>query len=47
VLGLSHSRPFGTSSAFRSGMQASTCNACVLLDGRGEDPPQLIEAFVA
>ncbi|HTB21273.1 MAG TPA: NAD-dependent epimerase/dehydratase family protein [bacterium] len=46
VLGLTHSRPFGTQAAFRSGMQASTKNACVLISGDGQEPPELIEAFV-
>jgi len=47
VLGISHSRNFGSQAAFRSGMEASTKNACVLLDGDLQDPPELIEAFVA
>jgi polyisoprenyl-phosphate glycosyltransferase len=47
VVGLTHSRSFGTPAAFRSGLKAATKNACVLLDGDGQDPPELIEAFVA
>lgn len=47
VLGLTHSRRFGTPAAFRSGMRAAGKNACVLLSGDGSDPPELIEAFVA
>jgi polyisoprenyl-phosphate glycosyltransferase len=47
VVGLTHSRPFGTPAAFRSGLKAATKNACVLLHGDGQDPPELIEAFVA
>ena len=47
VLGISHSRNFGSQAAFRSGMALSTKNACVLLDGDLQDPPELIEAFVA
>ncbi len=47
VLGVSHSRNFGSQSAFRSGMELATKNACVLLDGDLQDPPELIEEFVA
>ena len=47
VIGISHSRNFGSQAAFRSGMEAATKNACVLLDGDLQDPPELIEALVA
>ncbi|MCA9512478.1 MAG: NAD-dependent epimerase/dehydratase family protein [Myxococcales bacterium] len=47
VTGISHSRNFGSQAAFRSGMEIATKNACVLLDGDLQDPPELIEAFVA
>ncbi len=47
VLGISHSRNFGSQAAFRSGMEAATKNSCVLLDGDLQDPPELIEQFVA
>ena len=47
VLGVSHSRHFGAQAAFRSGMEVAGKNACVLLDGGLQDPPELIEAFVA
>jgi dolichol-phosphate mannosyltransferase len=47
VVGVSHSRNFGSQSAFRSGMGIATKNACVLLDGDLQDPPELIEQFVA
>ena len=47
VVGISHSRNFGSQSAFRSGMEVATKNACVLLDGDLQDPPELIEEFVA
>ena len=47
VIGISHSRNFGSQAAFRSGMEAATKNACILLDGDLQDPPELIEAFVA
>ncbi len=47
VLGISHSRNFGSQAAFRSGMEIASKNACVLLDGDLQDPPELIEEFVA
>jgi dolichol-phosphate mannosyltransferase len=47
VLGISHSRNFGSQAGFRSGMEISTKNSCVLLDGDLQDPPELIEAMVA
>ena len=47
VRGISHSRNFGSQSAFRSGMEIATKNSCVLLDGDLQDPPELIEAMVA
>jgi polyisoprenyl-phosphate glycosyltransferase len=46
VVGISHSRNFGSQSAFRSGMEIATKNACVLLDGDLQDPPELIEEFL-
>ena len=46
VLGISHSRNFGSQAAFRSGMGLASKNACVLLDGDLQDPPELIEQFV-
>jgi nucleoside-diphosphate-sugar epimerase/glycosyltransferase involved in cell wall biosynthesis len=46
VIGISHSRNFGSQSAFRSGMEIAAKNACVLLDGDLQDPPDLIEKFV-
>ena len=46
VIGISHSRNFGSQSAFRSGMGIATKNSCVLLDGDLQDPPELIEQFV-
>jgi len=46
VIGISHSRNFGSQAAFRSGMEVATKNACVLLDGDLQDPPELIEQFV-
>jgi nucleoside-diphosphate-sugar epimerase/glycosyltransferase involved in cell wall biosynthesis len=47
VIGISHSRNFGSQMAFRSGMELSTKDAVVLLDGDLQDPPELIEAFYA
>ncbi len=46
VIGISHSRNFGSQAAFRSGMEIASKNACVLLDGDLQDPPELIEQFV-
>jgi len=46
VIGISHSRNFGSQSAFRSGMELASKEACVLLDGDLQDPPELIEEFV-
>lgn len=46
VIGIVHSRRFGSQAAFRSGMEVATKNACVLLHGDGQDPPELIEQFV-
>lgn len=46
VIGISHSRNFGSQECFRSGLALATKNACVLLDGDLQDPPELIEQFV-
>jgi dolichol-phosphate mannosyltransferase len=46
VVGISHSRNFGSQAAFVSGMRISSKNSCVLLDGDLQDPPELIEKFV-
>jgi nucleoside-diphosphate-sugar epimerase/glycosyltransferase involved in cell wall biosynthesis len=46
VLGITHSRNFGSQAAFRSGMELATKNAVVLLDGDLQDPPELIPQFV-
>jgi nucleoside-diphosphate-sugar epimerase/glycosyltransferase involved in cell wall biosynthesis len=45
VIGISHSRNFGSQMAFRSGMEISTKESVVLLDGDLQDPPELIEPF--
>ncbi len=47
VVGICHSRNFGSQAAFVSGMRAASKNSCVLLDGDLQDPPELIEKFVA
>ena len=46
VLGISHSRNFGSQAAFMSGLRIANKNSCVLLDGDLQDPPELIEQFV-
>jgi dolichol-phosphate mannosyltransferase len=45
IVGISHSRNFGSQMAFRSGMEISTKDGVVLLDGDLQDPPELIEPF--
>jgi nucleoside-diphosphate-sugar epimerase/glycosyltransferase involved in cell wall biosynthesis len=47
VVGITHSRNFGSQMAFRSGMELATKDAVVLLDGDLQDPPELIPAFYA
>ena len=47
VIGISHSRNFGSQMAFRSGMELSTKDGVVLLDDDLQDPPELIESFYA
>jgi len=47
VIGIEHSRNFGSQSAFMSGMEIATGDAMVLLDGDLQDPPELIEDFYA
>ena len=47
VLGITHSRNFGSQAAFRSGMELAAKNAVVLMDGDLQDPPELIADFVA
>jgi dolichol-phosphate mannosyltransferase len=46
VIGINHSRNFGSQAAFRSGMELCSKEACVLLDGDLQDPPELIEDFI-
>jgi nucleoside-diphosphate-sugar epimerase/glycosyltransferase involved in cell wall biosynthesis len=45
VVAIEHSRNFGSQSAFLSGMQMSTGDAVVLLDGDLQDPPEIIPEF--
>jgi nucleoside-diphosphate-sugar epimerase/glycosyltransferase involved in cell wall biosynthesis len=47
VIGITHSRNFGSQAAFRSGMELASKEACVLLDGDLQDPPELIKDFVS
>ena len=47
VLGISHSRNFGSQAAFRSGMEMASKNSCALFDGDLQDPPELIEPFLS
>ena len=44
---ITHTRNFGSQSAFTSGMRIATGDAIVLLDGDLQDPPELIEQFYA
>ena len=45
VLGITHTRNFGSQMAFTSGMKIAKGDAVVLLDGDLQDPPELIEKF--
>jgi polyisoprenyl-phosphate glycosyltransferase len=45
IKAITHSRNFGSQSAFTSGMRLASKAACVLLDGDLQDPPELIEDF--
>ncbi len=46
VSGITHSRNFGSQSAFLSGMNMASKQSVVLLDGDLQDPPELISEFV-
>lgn len=46
VLGITHSRNFGSQAAFRSGMEIASMEAVVLMDGDLQDPPELIPEFI-
>lgn len=45
VIAITHSRNFGSQAAFMSGMEISTGDAVVLMDGDLQDPPEIIPAF--
>jgi polyisoprenyl-phosphate glycosyltransferase len=45
VIGITHSRNFGSQSAFLSGMEISTGDAVVLMDGDLQDPPEVMPKF--
>lgn len=45
VIGITHSRNFGSQSAFLSGMEVASGDAVVLMDGDLQDPPELIPEF--
>jgi len=45
IKAITHSRNFGSQNAFTSGMRLASGDACVLLDGDLQDPPELIEDF--
>lgn len=45
VTAVHHARNFGSQNAFTSGMKIATGDAVVLLDGDGQDPPEIIEQF--
>ncbi len=45
VIAIKHSRNFGSQAAFASGMEISTGDAIVLMDGDLQDPPELIAEF--
>lgn len=45
IKAITHSRNFGSQAGFTSGMVKATGDACVLLDGDLQDPPELIAEF--
>lgn len=47
VTAVHHTRNFGSQAAFTSGMQIATGDACVLMDGDLQDPPEVIPELVA
>ena len=46
VIGITHSRNFGSQAAFLSGLEMANKEGCVLLDGDLQDPPELIPSFM-
>lgn len=45
IKAITHSRNFGSQAGFTSGMMKATGDACVLLDGDLQDPPEMIAEF--
>ena len=45
VIGINHSRNFNSQMAFTSGMDISTGDSIVFLDGDLQDPPEIIKKF--
>lgn len=46
VIGISHSRNFGSQAAFLSGLEIASGDAAVFMDGDGQDPPEIIKDFI-
>lgn len=46
IIGITHSRNFGSQAAFLSGLEIATGDAAVLMDGDLQDPPELLPALV-
>ncbi|BBH53881.1 NAD-dependent epimerase/dehydratase family protein [Fluviispira sanaruensis] len=46
VMGITHSRNFGSQAAFQSGMKIARMNSCILMDGDLQDPPEIIPQFI-
>ena len=46
VIGINHARNFGSQAAFLSGMTIATGDACILMDGDLQDPPEVIASFI-
>jgi len=47
VMGITHSRNFGSQMAFKSGLEFCEADACIFLDGDLQDPPKVIPKFIA
>lgn len=47
IKAITHSRNYGSQNAFTSGLLRASGDACVLLDGDLQDPPEMIEQFHA
>ena len=46
VIGITHTRNFGSQIAFTSGMEIATGDAVILFDGDQQDPPELIPQLI-